>query len=198
MSGQPADSTAFRGPRPICLVSLIGIVSIVIILISYRLIGCGLNWFTLVGLFLNVMGAVSLAVLDIPSISSHTYAEDLRRLEKDLSAKSPPPIEQDTDTHNILKSSVGEYVDFQGSVDFTINGDSLLICPEDGESERIDLLIVHQRLRRQILREKGRLRRNGIYLLAIGFGLQSFGMFLHSELGNIVISDILGIGYTIC
>lgn len=199
MLNQLYGQTSIRGPPPSLLALLVTVFVTGIVILAYAVIGCDPDWVIIGGLMLDILGAIGLVVLDIPALASHTYVEDLRKLQQDLSNTEPPTIRPDSDTHRILLSSVGEYVDLQEPVEFSINGNSLQI--KNDHDENISLLIVQQRLRRQIARESGRLRRGGLYLLSIGFGLQAAGIISNSLIGLRAISHILnkaGIHYPIC
>ena len=174
------NSISTRGPKPVPHTLLIAVIAAVGIFGLYFSVGCRREWISIVGLVLDLMGAIGLVIFDRSTLRPQLFADDLEDLYHDLSKEQPPSIKSRSKTYTILRASLQENHELPEEPEFTIIDDSTLQIEggSDFETEEHRLLVVRSRLERQIERERGNLRKFSLSLLVLGFSLQLVGAYV--------------------
>lgn len=168
----------------------------------YLLLGCENNWLVITGLLLDILGALILAVPDVPRLWSRTIIGDLRASVEQISKRTLSNVTTDELIYCALYETIDERLEIEGDATFNLvrtssttelnvdgplrlyNTSELEFVVRDDSNSPIHFYpsYIVESLRNKIHTESGRFRRLGLYLIVIGFSVQAISMVFTSAL----------------
>lgn len=182
------DFCPIRAPSPLRAGLLLSF-PIALSPVAYFLFGCSTDWFVVSGLFVDIVGALILAIPDIPSYRKVAYGGRVREAYSRLILEERDGrIAPDTRYYDAFHTALRERLlprDVPENAYFDIEpvprivDDIVLIKNKQLEPvQRINLANVERILTNVYENEDGKFRRLGIFLLVIGLSTQLLGIIV--------------------
>lgn len=186
------DFCPIRAPSPLRAGLLLSF-PIVLSPVAYFLFGCSTDWFVVSGLAVDIMGAVILAIPDIPSYREVAYGGRVREAYQRLVLEERDGrIAPDTRYYEAFHTALSEELlsrDVPENAYFDIEPaprivDDIVEIQDESFNlvQRINLGNVERILTKAYETEDGKFRRLGIFLLVIGLSTQLLGMLVNQSL----------------
>jgi len=189
---QPGSRLFYTCPRPFVTAVVITLLLGGGTVAGYFILGCENDWLLVSGLLLDILGALTLAVPDVPRLWSQTIIDDLRTAVDRLSKGTLDEITESDAIYDALYETVDERLSLQGAATFELvktlsvtdlgTDVPLRLHPafeqefivDDASDSPIHFAPAYiiESLRNKIHAESGRFRRLGLYLIVVGFSVQ--------------------------